>query len=189
MAQFGSDVESDLQLLDIKTKQLRNEYEQYFLGTRPREPHLLRGEVQKMVTYFTNVSISNTAQRFRFNSLQARFFSLRRHWDNTLRKIEDGTYQRQVFKANLRRPSTASDAAAARQPDSDAKSNEPDLFANYLAARQRCGQNVERLDRARVDEMITKQREAIRARTGRTDVRFRVVVEDGRAKLKASLSE
>ena len=46
MAQFGQDTEADLQLLDVKIKQARNEYEQYFLGTRPREPQVLRGEVQ-----------------------------------------------------------------------------------------------------------------------------------------------
>ena len=185
MAQFGKDAEGDLQLLDVKIKQARNEYEQYFLGTRPREPQLLRGEVQKMITYYTNVSIRNTAQRFRFNSLQARFFSLRRHWDNTLRKMEDGTYQRHVFKANLRQPAAA--PAKAPRPRTEApKPESPDLFADYVAARQSCGQSVEQLDRARIDAQIAKQREALQARTGCSDVRFRVVVEDGRAKLKAS---
>jgi hypothetical protein len=187
MAQFGKDAESDLQLLDVKIKQARNEYEQYFLGTRPREPQMVRGEVQKMITYYTNVSIPNTAQRFRFNSLQARYFSLRRHWDNTLRKMEDGTYQRHVFKANIRKPTAAEETAKAPQPRAEApKPGAPDLFADYVAARESCGQKVEQLDRARIEAQIAKQREALRARTGCTDVRFRVVVEDGRAKLKAS---
>ena len=185
MAQFGTGVERDLQLLDVKIKQARNEYEQYFLGSRPREPHMLRGEVQKMIAYYTNISISNTAQRFRFNSLQARFFSLRRHWELTLRKMEDGTYHRHVFKANIRRPAavpTKAPGPRAEAPKPDA----PDLFADYVAARQSCGQSVEQLDRARIDAQIAKQREALRARTGCTNVRFRVVVEDGRAELKAS---
>ena len=108
--------EDQIQSLTVKVNQLKREYEQYFLGTRPREPQLLRGEVQKMITYYTNVSISNTAQRFRFNSLQARFFSLRRHWDNTLRKMEEGTYQRHVFKANIRKPATAAEPAKAPGP-------------------------------------------------------------------------
>jgi hypothetical protein len=185
MAQFGKDAESDLQLLEVKIKQARNEYEQYFLGTRPREPHLLRAEVQKMITYYTNVSIPNTAQRFRFNSLQARFFSLRRHWDNTLRKMEDGTYRRHVFKANIRR-ATAEPAKAPAAELKATRPEAPDIFADYRAAREKCGQSVERMDRAHIDAQIAKQREAIQARTGCRDVLFRVVVEDGRAKLKAS---
>jgi hypothetical protein len=186
MAQFGKDTESDLQLLDVKIKQARNEYEQYFLGTRPREPQILRGEVQKMITYYTNVSISNTAQRFRFNSLQARFFSLRRHWDNTLRKMEDGTYHRHVFKANMRGPAPGAVGTPGAEPKA-AKPEAPDLFADYRAARERCGQSVERMDRARIDEQIAKQREAIRAKTGCKGVHFKVVVEGGRAKLKATV--
>lgn len=181
MDAFGTDVESDLHLLDVKIKQARNEYEQYFLGTRPREPQQLRGEVRKMITYYANVPIPNTAQRFRFNNLQARFFSLRRYWDNTLRKIEAGTYQRDVFKANLRRPPAAPVLPRASTP----KAPEPDLFSEYLAARERCGQSTD-LDRERVVAQIARQREAILARTGCREVRFRVVVEEGRAKLKAT---
>jgi hypothetical protein len=99
--------------------------------------------------------------------------------------MEDGTYQRHVFKANIRRPTA--EPAKAPGPRADApKPAPPDLFADYVAARESCGQNVERLDRARIDAQIAKQREALRARTGCRDVRFRVVVEDGRAKLKAS---
>ena len=101
VAEFGTNIDDDLQLLDVKLKQLRLDFEQYFLGSRPREPSLLRGEVQKMVAYYANVPIQNTALRFRFNNLRARFFIFRRHWDETLRKIENGTYERHLFKAEL----------------------------------------------------------------------------------------
>ena len=101
MAEFGSNIDEDLQVLDAKVKQLRLDYEQYFLGSRPRVPNVLRGEVQKMIAYYANVPIQNTALRFRFNNLRARYFSFRRHWDETVRKIEDGSYERNVFKANL----------------------------------------------------------------------------------------
>src|SRR5574340_149258 len=84
--------EEDLQVLDQKLKQLRLDYEQYFLGSRPREPVLLRGEVQKLIALYSNVSIQNTAQRFKFSSLCSRYLTQRRQWDLVLRKIEDGTY-------------------------------------------------------------------------------------------------
>ncbi len=37
-------IEEDLQTLDIKMKQLKLDYERYFLGTRPREPAMARSE-------------------------------------------------------------------------------------------------------------------------------------------------
>jgi hypothetical protein len=182
MAVFGVDVEEDLRLLDAKLKQLRLDYEQYFLGSRPREPQLLRGEVQKMVAYYANVGIKNTGHRFRFNTLQARLFSMRRQWDTVLRKIEDGTYERHLFKADLhqreRRAAATSPASAARA--------EPDLFEQFLEARRSCGQDAHGIDRPTLDALVEKQRQAVRERYGCKDVRFRVVVEEGRVKVKAT---
>jgi hypothetical protein len=181
MAEFGADIESDLNLLDVKLKQLKNEYEQHFLGSRPREPQILRAEVQKMAAYYANVPIRNTAHRFRFNNLQARFFALRRHWDITVRKIDAGTYERHVFKARLHER----DRPASADRPKPAGAGSPDLFEQYLEARRACGQSLD-VDRKQLGQALEKQRQAIRSRYGCEDVRFRVVVEEGRVKLKAT---
>jgi len=182
MAEFGTDVEEDLRVLDTKIKQLRLDYEQYFLGSRPREPQLLRGEVQKMVSYYANVGIKNTGHRFRFNTLQARLFSLRRHWDTVLRKIEDGSYERHLFRANLHdRDRKGAGTASRREP-----TREPDLFEQFVAARRACGQDAKGMDRATLDALVEKQRQAVRDRYRCKDVHFRVVVEEGRVKVKAT---
>ena len=52
--------EDELQLLEIKIKQLKMEYEQYFMGSRPREPIMTRGEVQKIRARYANAPIQNT---------------------------------------------------------------------------------------------------------------------------------
>jgi hypothetical protein len=188
MGQFGSHVEEDLEVLDAKLKQLRNEYEQYFLGGRKREPHLLRTEVTKMVAYYANVPIQNTGYRFRFNNLRARFFSLRRHWDATLRKIEDGRYERHLFKAALHQRGRGEEPAgddAGTPPGRDAGAS-PDLFEAYVAARRACGQDERGITRDKLAGLLARQEAAIRQKTGCQEVRFRVVVEDGKPKLKAT---
>ncbi len=81
-------IDEELQVLENKTKQLKLEYEQYFLGTRPREPAQLRAEVQKIIFRHSNQPIKNTAARFRFNSMNSRFQAFKRQWDLTLRQIE-----------------------------------------------------------------------------------------------------
>jgi len=182
-------IEEDLQVLDQKLKQLRLDYEQYFLGARPREPVLLRGEVQKLVALYSNVSIQNTAQRFKFSSLVSRFLTQRRQWDLVLRKIEDGTYERHVFKANLhaRTESSAPAAApAAREPSPEASLKESDLFDSYLEACRAVGQETAGLTRERLARVMEQQRDTLRQQYGCAEVRFRVVVEDGKAKLKAT---
>ncbi len=186
MAQFGTHVEEDLQLLDIKIKQLRNEYEQYFLGSRRREPSLLRGEVTKMVNYYANVPIQNTGYRFKFNNLRARFFSFRRHWDLTLRKIEEGRYERHLFKAEMRERERRQGPRARPAPEEAPSAGGGDLFRAYVDAREACGQGAQGLTREKLDGLLKQQEAAIRQRYACEQVRFRVVVEGGKAKLKAT---
>jgi hypothetical protein len=193
MAEFGTNIDEDIQVLDARVKQLRLDYEQYFLGSRPRAPTQLRGEVQKMMAYYANVPIQNTALRFRFNNLRARYFSFRRHWDETVRKIEDGSYERNVFKANLHEreraerrggPKGSAGTAAARAA-ARADGAADGLFGEYVAARERCGLGGG-VSADQFERQLRTQEAAIREKTGCQSVRFRVVVEDGKAKLKAT---
>jgi len=187
---LGTDIEEDLILLDARMKMLRNEYEQYFLGSRKREPQLLRGEVQKIINYYANVPIRNTGHRFKFNNLRARYFAFRRHWDDTQRKIEDGTYDRHRFQAELHErergvaAAEPKERAAAAAP---AERNDLDqLYSAWIEARGATGQPTAGLTREKLAAQLEQQTATLRERFGAGEVRFRVVVEDGRAKLKAS---
>jgi hypothetical protein len=184
MAEFGTHTEEDLPILDAKLKQLRNEYEQYFLGSRKREPHMLRLEVNRMVTHYANVRIQNTAQRFKYNNLRARYSSLKRHWDLTLRKIEEGRYERHLFKARIHE-----NERLARPDPPPAKAvraaGGADLFESYRSAREACGQGTEGLTQDKLQSLVARQEFQIREKFGCRSVQFRVVVEDGKAKLKA----
>ena len=186
MAQFGTDVVADLEQLDVKLKMLKNEYEQYFMGSRKREPFLLRGEVQKMVAYYANVPIRNTGYRFKFNNLRARFFAFRRHWDRILREIEEGRYERHLFQAKLHEREREERTRSRGSGPAEAKAEPEDVFENYLAARQACGQGTAGITREKLDALMEKQSARLRAKSGCQDVRFRVVVEGGKAKLKVS---
>ncbi len=186
MAELGVDVVEDLNLLDIKLKMLKNEYEQYFLGSRRREPSMLRGEVQKIVAYYANVPIRNTGYRFKFNNLRARFFTFRRHWDRILREIEEGRYERHLFRANLRERERQEAAAPPRRTASSAKEEREDVFESYLAAREACGQSTAGITRKKLDALMQKQAAQLTGKLGCQEVKFRVVVADGKAKLKVS---
>ena len=179
-------VEDELQLLDNKIKQLKLEYEQYFMGSRPREPIVTKGEVQKLVTRYQNTPIQNTALRFRFNNICSRYFAFRRQWDAILRRIEEGTYERQVFRANLRERERADARAKGGDEKAGAVPSDADIFDSYLAAREKCGEGTKGVTRKKLDKVIAKQRDAICEKYNCKDVRFRVVVEDGKTKLKAS---
>ena len=75
------------------------------------------------------------------------------------------------------RPSSASSAPGPA---------EPDLFSEYRDARLACGQGVQNLSPEKFEQLLDKQRTALRERYGDAEFRFRVAVEEGKAKLKAS---
>ena len=173
--------EEEMHVLDVKLKQLKLDYDQYFLGSRPREPQQLRSEVNKLIQQYLGTPIQNTALRFRFNSINSRYQSFKRQWDNTLRQIEAGTYKRHVFKANLR------DRVAAEPPNRPKPpSTGGDLFDSYRDAARSCGQDVTTLTPEKLERVIAKQRDTVRQKLGCDDVDFREVVEEGRVRLKAS---
>jgi hypothetical protein len=183
---LGADIDEDLQLLDAKVKQAKFEYEQYFMGHRPREPIMTRGEVQKIIAYWSNLPIRNTKQRFRFNTLCARFFTFRRQWNEINRRIEEGTYEPHNKRAKRRVELAGAAAGPAPAPAAAAPGADSDVCDAYLEARRACGEKVGAADRARIAAQIEKQRKAIQEKYQCADVRFRVVVEDGKPRLKAT---
>jgi hypothetical protein len=179
--------EEDLKVLDFKMNQLKREYEQYFLGTRPREPVLLAGDVRKTMARLSNNAFQNTALKFKFASCCSRYQAYNRQWQENLRKIEMGPYERHQFKAELHGRNRS---GRPKLPAREEVGERDRVYAAYLEARRACGQDVENLTPARLEVVLKKQEEALRDRYGKnTAVRFRVVVEDGRAKLKASRAE
>jgi hypothetical protein len=93
--------------------------------------------------------------------------------------MEQGTYTRHRFKADLHgREPVAPEAPGAPAKDS--------LFSEYRDARLACGENVKTLNHQKFEKLIDKQRKALRERYGNAEFRFRVVVEQGKVKLKAS---
>ena len=178
-------LEEDFKILENKLLQLKLDYDQYFLGSRPREPVMLRGEVQKLIALYSNQAIQNTAMRFKFGSICSRYQALKRQWTEVLRQIEAGTYSRHRFKAELHERERH---AKGKQPPAAPAAGKPGdaLFHAYVEACRSCGQDVKGLTPAKLESILTKQREQLRSRFGDAAVSFRVAIEDGKAKLKAS---
>jgi hypothetical protein len=180
-------IEEELRLLDFKLAQLKRDYDQYFLGNRPREPVQLRGELNKAVIKLMNTAIKNTATRFRFSSICSRFQAYRRQWDETLRQIEAGTYERHRFKARLHAHPPEDSAASPIAAPQPAPAGGDDLYQRYVDARLACGENVKGLTRDKLDKIVQKQRAELRAKYGEgAEFQFRVKVEDGKVRLKAT---
>ncbi len=181
-------IEEELQILETRLTQLRLDYERYFLGSRPREPVMARAEIQKVVIKYSNQAIQNTAQRFKFNSINSRYQAFKRQWDNILRQMEAGTYKRDIFKANIRDRERSAPTPSKRAADRGVTSAlaGAELFEKYIESAQACGQKVAGLTPQKLQAVVDKQTSALRQKLGCKDVNFRVVVQAGKVKLKAA---
>lgn len=179
--------EEDLAAIEAKAKALEHAYEQYFLGSQPREPRLLRDEVELLLHQQVATPLANTALRFRFNSLQSRFQACKRRWDKTLREIESGTYQRHLFKARLHEGERTIAASGARQCRRDTPAaRSRGLFEDYRDAALACGQDIAGLTPEKLERVVARQAQAARKRLGCDEVDFTIVADGGRVKLRVS---
>jgi hypothetical protein len=146
---------------------------------------MLAGDVRKLMARISNQGIRNTALKFKFSSLCSRYQAFNRQWQDTLRKMELGTYDRHRFKAKIHNESPPPPRPNAK-PVRGTRADDPDLFVAYSEARRACGENVKNLTPKKLQAALRKQEKNLRERYGDAEVRFRVVVEDGKAKVKAT---
>ncbi len=179
----------DLIQLEHQLSSLVTRYEQYFIGLERREPLQLFNEVEKLIRRHANTPINNTMYKHKYNMLTARFNTYREHWNRILRLMEEGKYSRDRFISDLRQRQR-SDSKSNKQENLRKENNDNELERVYnelREARKSCQMPVEKLTREMVAATIDKCRPAIAAKLGTDDLRFRVVVEDGKPKIKASL--
>lgn len=181
----------DLTILENQLKELITRYEQYFVGIEKREPLTLLGSVEKIVRRYAHTPINNTMNKYRYTTLVARLNTYREHWGRILRLIEEGKYSRDRFIRDLHLRQNDKKAAHHEegQEERHKPAHDPELdriFHELREARKACHLPVDKLSIELVAATIEKSKAALAARLGTADLVFRVVVEDGKPKIKAS---
>ena len=180
-------VADDIAVLEKKLIQLKTDYEQYFLGMQKTAPERLRTEVQKLIQFYSNQMITNTALNYRYKMAVAKFNSYIGYWNRVIREIEDGKYVRDVFKMKLheRIMPPASPAQPAKQKEEAIPEDDriKKIYLEYVEARKDTNEPIPKFEA--VADLIKKQTPAIKEKYKASSVDFKVVVEDGKAKLKA----
>src|SRR6202041_946219 len=88
---------------EAKMIQLKNRYEQYFLGLERKPPSNDRNALHKELDLLRQMLIKNTALKFKLNSMFNRFLSYERLWMKTETDIEEGRYSRDLNRARRHR--------------------------------------------------------------------------------------
>jgi hypothetical protein len=179
-------VAEDIAKLELDLRELVIKYEQYFFGIEKREPLRLLDSVERAVRRYQNVSIPNTSQRFKYESLVATLSVHKQKWTRTNRLIEEGKFQRDRFRMSLHQ-AEKSEKDAKPKPSAPVEhdSQIETVYQQYVNARQACNLPVENVTREKVAEAINRQKPALIQKYGCRDVDFVVVIEGGKPSLKA----
>jgi hypothetical protein len=201
-----SEIDRALLQLESEMRRLEGEYSMFFAGRLPRPPWESRSRVDGMVKRLDRTHIQNTAERFRFNTLQMRYSSLCELWERALRAKEEGRpipgraraggappgppAQAKSPTAPAKSPTTPSKSPAARKRGDDlvheASFRNPDsevhkvkeLYERVAEARRSTGESAVPFERFR--ELVQHQV----AKLGKGgDVEFKVALKDGKVNL------
>ncbi|MEE8556477.1 MAG: MXAN_5187 C-terminal domain-containing protein [Myxococcota bacterium] len=186
-----SEIEDDLKELEHRIKRLRLEYEQYFLGILKREPWVLKSDVQRRMNAYLSHPPTRSREKFRFNTLCARYQSYRALWSRTMQQIENGTYHRHLFRARVQGQGRAippkSAVAAPKPPASGVVAGVDKLYKALAVARRKTGEGMQGMTPEKLAATLRHQTETLRKKHGSGKVRFRIVVEGNRARLRATV--
>ncbi|HBA87387.1 MAG TPA: hypothetical protein DCZ75_05165 [Geobacter sp.] len=177
-------VTEDIARLEIDLRELIIKYEQYFFGIEKREPLKLLDCVERAVRRYQNVSIPNTSQRFKYDSLVASLSVHRQKWTRINRLIEEGKFHRDHHK----KQQTQANAPKERVQQPALPEHDPQLeniYQQYVKARIACNLPVEQVTREKVAQAISRQKPALMEKYRCKDVDFVVVIEEGKPALKA----
>jgi hypothetical protein len=191
----------DLDKLDTTIRQLQVKWDLFFNGQEKKPPSDLQARVENLIRQYANSEIRNNGERFRYQSLSARYTTFNELWQKRLRAREEGkAFGMHGIRAEQLpppRPAAPAPSPRAEQPGpapgeirvADAARDEDavqQLYNRFVEERMRAGEaHAPHFENFR--DLIRQQTEKIRAEKGAQAVDFRLETRGGKVSLKARI--
>jgi hypothetical protein len=197
----------DLADLEKGIRQLKVEWEKFFGGVERRPPGELRTRVENLIRRHTGTEMRNATERFRYQTLTARYNTFNELWSKRLRALEEGRplgfhgrieklHEQRMAEQKPPRPDEdlpeldLPQLPPPRQGEIRVESPELDreavraLYERFLEARRTAGEGgAVRFDN--FEKLISQQTVRILTEKGAQAVDFRLEAKDGKVSLKA----
>jgi hypothetical protein len=176
-------IDDQLNRLEDEIRKLKVEFDIYFNGGTGKPPFDTKYRVESLVKRIYDSRGMTFGQRFRYNSLVARFNVYKELWRRNLKEREEIGREREIALEAARTavaPSSISCSDPAAEPEKIR-----DLYDRLLLAKRACGERVEDVPFDRFEKMIGAQVQQIKAQLHCDTIEFTVEVADGAVKFKA----
>jgi hypothetical protein len=193
----------DLDTIERSIRRLQIDWDKFFGGLERKPPYDVRIKLEALLRLYAHTEIRNSTERFRYQSLTARYSILSELWNKRLRAKEEGrTFGVHGLKAEVLPPPPPPEPVAevprqappARVQETEIRVKNPErdtaavqaLYQRFLAERKRTGETAG-VKYESFQKLIGQQTQRLLAEKGGQDVDFRLETKDGRVSLKAKV--
>jgi hypothetical protein len=180
--------DQQLTRLEDDIRHLRIEFDIFFNGGAKRPPYDTKGRVETLLKRLADDRTLTYAQRYRFNSLSARYNAFRDLWRRTMQGREEGRDAVSAARASAKRDTTETKVEPVSFVCLDAHREiglVKDLYNSLIEAKRHCGEPTEDLSFPKFHRLIASKADGIKQQRGCDRVRFSVAVENGHVSFKA----
>jgi hypothetical protein len=178
-------IEEKIRTVENDIANLKVDYDKYFIGLEAREPTEERKLVTQKLRDIDRLYFTNSVLKFKLASARTRFNTLCTHWDRIQKKIEDGTFERELVKLHKKEALEKETRKIEREGYNkyDAK-HTLRLYNEMVENRTAKGDTLNGLNfdkfkanlRGKMDELETKYKDQ--------PIKYQVYVEDGKLKIQ-----
>ncbi len=194
----------DLDTIERSIRRLQIEWDKFFGGLERKPPYDVRIKLEQLLRLYANSEIRNSTERFRYQSLTARYSILSELWNKRLRAKEEGrAFGAHGLKAEVLPPPPPPEPVAeaprpgppaARVQETEIRVKNPErdvaavqaLYQRFLAERKRTGE-MAGVKYESFQKLIGQQTQRLLAEKGGQAVDFHLETKDGRVSLKAKV--
>jgi hypothetical protein len=181
-------VDQQLTRLEDDIRHLRIEFEIFFNGGAKRPPYDTKGRVETLLKRLGDDRTLTYAQRYRFNSLSARYNAFRDLWRRTMQGREEGRDAISAARASAKQQVKEHKVQPVSFVCLDAHHEVElvkNLYHSLIEAKRHCGEPTEDLSFPKFHRLIASKADGIKQQRGCERVRFSVTVENGHVSFKA----
>lgn len=174
-------IEQDVEQLVRDLERLRTVYEQYFSGVIKENPIKLREKVAALIRKNHGIPIQNARLKFRYQQSISRYNTFCTYWDRILRKIEEGTYERDLFKANL----SAKERGVVHNTKGNAHSeNMYELYQKFQSAKDSLSQSLDHVSYKKFQAQLETKKAKLQKKHKDHTISFKITEEGGKVRIK-----
>ena len=180
--------DEQLTRLEDDIRRLRVEFDIFFNGGAKRPPYDTKGRVETLLKRLGDDRTLTFAQRYRYNSLAARYNAFRDLWRRTMQGREEGRDPVSAARASAKLEASKTEVPTVSFVCQDAHRDVEvikNLYDSLLEAKRHCGEPTEDLSFPKFHRLLASKADGIKEQRGCDRVRFSVAVENGHVSFKA----